>query len=63
VKASKFMSFLLTEQGIKANLKKSVTIINMWSPIIIKDMQKLIGHMTTLSHFILRRGAKGFSYF
>jgi len=49
VKAGKFLEFLLTERGIEENPDKYVTIINIKSPIILKEVQRLTGSMATLS--------------
>jgi len=34
----KFLGFLLTERGIKANLDKCTTIIGMRSPVSVKEV-------------------------
>ena len=39
VEARKFLGFLLTEHGIKANPEKCVAIIAMRSPISVKEVQ------------------------
>jgi len=38
VKADKFLGFLLTERGIEANLEKCTAIIEMRSPISVKEV-------------------------
>jgi len=49
VKIGKFLGILQTERGIEANPDKSEAIINMRSPANVKEVQRLIGRMTTLS--------------
>ena len=49
MEAGKFLGFLLTEQGIQANLNKCATIIEMRSPVSVKKVQQLTGRMATLS--------------
>jgi len=63
VEAGKFLGFLLTERGIEVNPKKCSFIINMRSPISVKEVQQLIGHMAALSRFVSAGGDKGHPYF
>jgi len=48
VEAGKFLGFLLTEHGIKANPEKCAVIIAMRSPISEKEVQQLTGRMTAM---------------
>ena len=52
VEAGKFLGFLLTERGIEANPEKCVAIIEMRSPISVKEVQQLTGRMVALSRFM-----------
>ena len=63
VEAGKFLGFLLTERGIKANREKCVAILAMRSPISVKKVQQLTGRMTALSRFVSAEGDKGHPYF
>jgi len=63
VGAGKFLGFLLTEKGIEANPDKWATIIGMRSPVSVKEVQQLIGRMTSLSLFMSASGDKGYPYF
>jgi len=63
VEARKFLGFLLTERGIEANPEKCAAIINMRSPISVKEVQQLTGRMAALSRFISGGGDKGYPYF
>jgi len=63
VEAGKFLGFLLTERGIKANPKKCAAIIAMRSPISVKEVQQLTGRMAALSRFVSAGGDKGHPYF
>jgi len=49
-----FLSFMLTHRGIEANPDKCQAITNMRSPQNIKEVQQLLGHLTTLSRFVPR---------
>jgi len=63
VQAGKFLGFLLTERGIEANPEKCAAIINMRSPIAVKEVQQLTGRMVALSRFVSAGGDKGHPYF
>ncbi|XP_047170810.1 uncharacterized protein LOC124845134 [Vigna umbellata] len=52
VPAGKFLGFRLTCRGIEANLDKCRAILEMQSPQNLKEVQRLVGRMTTLSRFI-----------
>lgn len=57
VQTGKFLGYMLTSRGIKANLDKCQEIINMRSPSIVKEVQQVTGRLAALSHFfILCRG-------
>jgi len=48
----KFLGFMLTQCGIEANPKKRNAIIEMRSPTSVKEVQRLIGRLTTISRFL-----------
>jgi len=50
----KFLGFMLTQRGVEANLEKCKVIIEMRSPTNIKEIQRLIGRLTTISQFLAR---------
>lgn len=54
VLAGKFLEFMLNSWGIKANPNKCWAILEMWSPTNLKEVQRLVGRLATLSCFILR---------
>ena len=41
VASGKFLGFMVSQKGIEANPKKVQAIINMASPITVKEVQKL----------------------
>ena len=49
-----FLGFMLTHRGIEANPEKSSTITKMHSRENDKEIQRLIGRLTTLSRFVSR---------
>jgi len=63
IKVRKFLGFMLTEWGIKANPDKCVAIIGMRNPTTVKEVQQLTGRMTALSWFLSAGGDKGYLYF
>jgi len=46
------LEFMLTHRGIAANPDKCQALIDMQSPKNIKEVQRLIGRLTTLSRFM-----------
>ncbi|XP_014521800.1 uncharacterized protein LOC106778352 [Vigna radiata var. radiata] len=52
VAAGKFFGFMLTSQGIEAKPDKYGAVLEMQSPGTVKDIQRLVGRLTTLSRFI-----------
>jgi len=52
VDRGKFLGFMLTQRGIKANPEKSNAIIEMRSPNNVKEVQRLIGRLTAISRFL-----------
>jgi len=49
---SKFLGFMLTQRSIEANPEKCKAIIEMRSPTNVKEVQRLIGHLTAISRFL-----------
>ena len=52
VETGKFLGFMLTYRGIEANPKKCRAILDMKSPNSIKEIQRLIGRLASLSRFL-----------
>ena len=52
VKAKKFLGFMISHRGIKANPEKMETILNMKAPKTLNELQKLNGRITELERFI-----------
>ncbi|XP_068487084.1 uncharacterized protein [Phaseolus vulgaris] len=63
VEAGKFLGFLLSERGIKANPEKCAAILAMRSPATVKEVQQLTGRMAVLSQFVSASREKGHPYF
>jgi len=52
VDRGKFLGFMLTQRDIEVNPEKYKAIIEMRSPTTIKEVQHLIGRLTTTSRFL-----------
>jgi len=52
VDRGKFLGFMLTQRGIEANPEKCKAIIEMRNPTTVKEVQRLIGRLTTISRFL-----------
>jgi hypothetical protein len=59
----KLLGFLVSQQGIKANLEKIKMIEVMRPPTHIKDVQKLTRCLSTLSQFISRLAERPLPFF
>jgi len=58
VEGEKFLGFMLTHCGIEANPEKCRAIAEMRSPKNLKEIQKLINWMMTLSRFVPKLAEK-----
>jgi hypothetical protein len=63
VSAGKWLGFLVSYRGIEANPEKIKAIEAMRPPARIKDVQKLIGSLATLSRFISRLVERALPFF
>ena len=63
VSFKKFLSFMISQQGIKANLEKVKAILEMSSPKTIKEVQKLIGRVVALNKFVSKATNKCLPFF
>jgi len=52
VEGGKFLGFMLTHRGIEANPEKCKVIAEMQSPSKLKEIQRLVGRLTSLSRFV-----------
>ena len=63
VASGKFLGFMVSQKGIEANLEKVQAIIDMTSPKIVKEVQKLIGRIAALNRFVSRAIDKCLPFF
>jgi len=58
VEGGKFLGFMLTSRGIEANPDKCRALETMRSPDNLKEVQRLVGRLTSLSRFMPRLAEK-----
>mgnify|MGYP005843672879 CR=1 FL=1 len=58
VPASKLLGFIVSNRGIEANPAKIRALSQLATPTDLKQVQKLVGCVAALSHFISRLGEK-----
>ncbi|XP_065011504.1 uncharacterized protein LOC135640723 [Musa acuminata AAA Group] len=63
VTSGKFLGFIVHQRGIDANPEKVQAIIDMQSPRIVKDLQRLNGRLVALSRFLARSGDRCLPFF
>ncbi|GJY49446.1 reverse transcriptase domain-containing protein [Tanacetum coccineum] len=54
----KFLGYIVTSEGIRANPEKAKAIVNMPSPSNLKQMQRLSGKLTALNRFLSKAAEK-----
>ena len=54
VGSGKFLNFMVNNKGIVANLSKVQALFDLQSLKTVKEIQKLIGMIIALSHFVAR---------
>jgi hypothetical protein len=63
VSSGKLLSYMVSSQGIDADLKKVEAIEKLQPPQAGKEIQKLAGIMVTLSQFISKLGEHGMPFY
>ena len=58
VSAGKFLGFIVNHRGIEANPNKIKVVLDMPSPLGIKEFQRLTGRIAALSRFVSRASDK-----
>ncbi|GKC99122.1 reverse transcriptase domain-containing protein [Tanacetum coccineum] len=62
-KEGKFLSYMVTSEGIKANPKKTKAVADMQSLKTLKEMQNLSGKLAELNRFLSRSAARALPFF
>ena len=63
VAAGKFLGFMLTHRGIEANPDKCRAILEMKSPMTVKEVQRLAGRITSFSRLMAASARKALPFF
>jgi len=63
VSSGKFLSFMVSQRGIKANLEKVKAILKMSSPKTVKEVQKLTMRVMALNMFVSKVTDKCLPFF
>ncbi|KAL0361944.1 UNVERIFIED_CONTAM: Retrovirus-related Pol polyprotein from transposon [Sesamum radiatum] len=63
VQGGRFLGFMVTQRGIKANPLKIRAIIDMKAPTCLNEVQRLTGRIAALSRFISKSAEKSLSFF
>ena len=63
VSSGKFLGFIISQRGIKANPEKVRAILEMCSPRMTKEVQSLIGRVATLNRFVSKAMDKCLPFF
>ena len=59
----KFLGYLVTSEGIRANPKKTKAILDMQSPRTLREMQSLSGKLAALNRFLSRSAERALPFF
>ncbi|GJY91295.1 reverse transcriptase domain-containing protein [Tanacetum coccineum] len=54
VEEGKFLGYMVTSEGIRANPRKMKALANLQSPRTLKEMQSLSGKLASLNHFLAK---------
>ncbi|KAL0457776.1 UNVERIFIED_CONTAM: hypothetical protein Slati_0404800 [Sesamum latifolium] len=63
VPGDRFLGFMVTQRGIKANPLKIKAIIDMKAPTCLNEAQRLTGRIAALSRFISKSAEKSLPFF
>ncbi|KAL1346027.1 hypothetical protein AAHE18_08G159100 [Arachis hypogaea] len=63
MEAGKFLGFMITQRGVEANPEKCQAILRMKSPGSIKEVQRLVGRLASLSRFLGASATKALPFF
>ena len=63
VSSRKFLGFMVSQRGTEGNPKKVKEILDMTSPKMVKEVQRLMGQMATLNRFVSKATDKCLAFF
>ena len=63
VSSRKFLGFMVNQRGTEINPEKIQALVNMKSPKNVKEIQRLMGQVAALNHFVSRAADKCLPFF
>ncbi|GKC66595.1 hypothetical protein Tco_1099193, partial [Tanacetum coccineum] len=63
VKKGKFLGYMVTSEGIRANPKKTKAVVDMQSPKTLREMQSLSGKLAALNRFLSWSAERAMPFF
>ncbi|GJR71068.1 reverse transcriptase domain-containing protein [Tanacetum coccineum] len=63
VEEGKFLGYMVTSEGIRANPKKTRAISDLQSPKTLKEMQSLSGKLASLNRFLAKSAVRALPFF
>ncbi|GJW19681.1 reverse transcriptase domain-containing protein [Tanacetum coccineum] len=63
VEEGKFLGYMVTSEGIRANPKKTKAISDLTSPKTLKEMQSLSGKLASLNRFLAKSAERALPFF
>ncbi|GJR24103.1 reverse transcriptase domain-containing protein [Tanacetum coccineum] len=63
VEEGKFLGYMVTSEGIKANPRKTKALTDLQSPQTLKEMQSLSGKLATLNRFLTKSAERLLPFF
>ncbi|GJT99347.1 reverse transcriptase domain-containing protein [Tanacetum coccineum] len=63
VEEGKFMGYMVTYEGIRANPKKTRALADLQSPRMLKEMQSISGKLASLNRFIAKSAERSLPFF
>ncbi|GJX18765.1 reverse transcriptase domain-containing protein [Tanacetum coccineum] len=63
VEEGKFLGYMVTSEGIRANPKKTRSLADLQSPRTLKEMQSLAGKLAALNRFLAKSAERSLPFF
>ncbi|GKC56875.1 reverse transcriptase domain-containing protein [Tanacetum coccineum] len=63
VKEGKLLGYMVTSEGIRANLRKMKALADLQSPRTLKEMQSLSGNLAALNRFLVKSAERSLPFF
>ncbi|GJW47780.1 reverse transcriptase domain-containing protein [Tanacetum coccineum] len=63
VEQGKFLGYMVTSEGIRANHRKTKALADLQSPRTLKEMQSLSGKLAALNRFLVKSAKRSLPFF